>query len=189
MANPSFVVSHMAERANQVRVGSVEACTRKSCICLGAVAYLLFAIMAFAMGLFAFVWKIVELSYLYKTTIGFGRIELWVNILGFLNQALQIVDVEDARQDRLFLFIFGGEDVVLQPQEMERRNAYLARLMNVIYEVYGEDMKRPMLAVSLMVTFNHEDLQRLVIYRDDDSEFAQRQSMYHQHLRLVITET
>ena len=122
--------------------------------------------MAFAMGLFAFVWKIVELSYLYKTTIGFGRIELWVNILGFLNQALQIVDVEDARQDRLFLFIFGGEDVVLQPHEMERRNAYLARLMNVIYEVYGEEMKRPMLAVSLMVTFNHEDLQRLVIYED-----------------------
>merc|ERR1719409_454627 len=83
---------------------------------------------------------------------------------------MNIVDVEAARQDRLFLFIFGGEDVALQPEERYRRKAYLAELHRVIYQVYGEEKSffssKGMLALAVMVTFNHEDLQRLVIYED-----------------------
>merc|ERR550537_1544917 len=98
---------------------------------------------------------------------------------------MNIIDVEAARQDRLFLFMFGGKDAQMQPIEMERKEAYLTRVMEVIYVSIGEgkcqkddgqvdaDGKKHYqdieeegnwpLAISAMMTFNHLDVQRLVV--------------------------
>ena len=50
--------------------------------------YLLFAVMAFLMGLGAFIWKMLEMSYLYNTSTGSDLFYMLVGVIGFLNQTL-----------------------------------------------------------------------------------------------------
>ena len=50
--------------------------------------YLLFALMAFLMGLGAFIWKMLEMSYLYNTSTGSDLFYMLVGVIGFLNQTL-----------------------------------------------------------------------------------------------------
>lgn len=139
--------------------------------------YFLTAAVALLLGGAAFVWKTLEIAYQYNNNE--SRVMLWLTIVGFLNQILSIIDIEDAYQDRLFLFIFGGEDGVLQSHEIKRRQTYMARIMAVIWEAFVQraDTSRRMLAISLMVSFNHFDLQKLVIcHKAQGTDTADRAS-------------
>ena len=44
--------------------------------------------MAFLMGLGAFIWKMLEMSYLYNTSTGSDLFYMLVGVIGFLNQTL-----------------------------------------------------------------------------------------------------
>jgi hypothetical protein len=146
----------------------------------------IFMFLSGIMGIFAFVWKFLEMGYMYMASQ--NRFFVLLSILNYLNQTLNIIDVERARQDRIFLFMFGGEDAELQIHEMERKEAYLVRVMYVIYDSIGRGKKQeqeqeagtgskvadPVFAVAAMVTFNNLDVQRLVVTDVTDEKAAKR---------------
>merc|ERR1712217_65674 len=77
-----------------------------------------------------------------------------------------IVIVEILLQDRLFLFVFGGQDAEYRYDEDGLKKVYEARLAKQIWDCYwvrGERFK----AIVLLATFDHYDLQRLLIVEED----------------------
>jgi hypothetical protein len=163
-AHPKFIAEKMRPHIDREKALSDEK-KRPHILKLRGAGYVVQSILFSIMGVCAFAWKFIEISYAYNTSAE-GRYMLWIRIAGFMNQAMGMVDVNDELRRRLFLFMFGGDDVVMQEQEKEREIAYSARIMEVIYEVYGGRGTGTALAV--MMTFDHKDLQRLVISRDED---------------------
>jgi hypothetical protein len=170
-AHPAFIQGHIETYAKAATETLMDEDTGTV---LTYLLYGLFSLIAGIMGVFAFVWKFLEMSYMYMRER--NRIFVGLSVLNYLNQTLNIIDVGAARQDRLFLFMFGGADAQMQNDEMERKEAYLTRVMEVIYDSIGcghcltddgksgyDDEENMMLAYSAMVTFDHLDVQRLVV--------------------------
>mmetsp|Transcript_15951 Transcript_15951/g.29198 ORF Transcript_15951/g.29198 Transcript_15951/m.29198 type:complete len:98 (+) Transcript_15951:18-311(+) len=77
---------------------------------------------------------------------------------------MEMSDLDELLQDRLFLFIFGGSKCHLSHQDRALQRAYFAAVMRQIcWDFRAERFK----AVVLMTTFNHEDLQRLVLSEEN----------------------
>merc|ERR1719213_529992 len=121
-AHPAFLMGHIQEH---------QAMSGKN-LAFRIGRYVVTAFLALLIGACAFVCKALEVSHLYMNEEN-RFLYCWIPIVGFLNQMLNIIDIEDARQDRLFLFIFGGEDALMQKTEYSRREAYLTRVMAVIW--------------------------------------------------------
>lgn len=83
-------------------------------------------------------------------------------VIALLNNCMGIVLFERLLQDRLFLFVFGGQDTEYQDQERALLHVYQCRIAKKIWTscwLRGERLK----AVVLLVTLDHYDLQRLLI--------------------------
>merc|ERR1712187_654094 len=83
-------------------------------------------------------------------------------VMSLMNQCVGVVLMEVVLQDRLFLFVFGGQDACYQDDEHALKNVYESRLAREIWNHYwvkGERLK----AIVLLATFDHYDLQTLLI--------------------------
>lgn len=85
---------------------------------------------------------------------------LWglLNLIMFINQILGIVQLQLYVRSRIKLFIFGGVDSVMQPHERASHLVWHAMLARAIFEEYPWHR-----AAALMLTFNVQDFQRLVL--------------------------
>lgn len=97
-----------------------------------------------------------------------------VLLFGFVNQVFGITQIWRIEMNRLFLMIFGGEDAQLMCGDVERQDAYLASTMHFICttlyaKVPAGNSRRLRRAVALL-TFNHLDIQSLVVEDDEDLE-------------------
>jgi len=92
-------------------------------------------------------------------------------MLAFVNQVMEMTDIDELLQDRLFLFIFGGSKCRLSHHDRALQRAYFAAVMRQICTVFEAERLK---AVILMATFNHEDLQHLVLR--DESLYSQMPS-------------
>merc|ERR1711974_369019 len=82
------------------------------------------------------------------------------------------VIMEVVLQDRLFLFVFGGQEAMYKDREQAYKNVYECRVARQIWQDYWEKGLR-FKAIVLLATFDHYDLQKLLIERmdgDDDGE-------------------
>merc|ERR1719424_787713 len=72
---------------------------------------------------------------------------------------------ERVLQDRLFLFIFGGSDTEFREDELALKGVYRCRLAKQIWhEFYVKAPRfRGWKAIVMMATFDHFDLQTLLI--------------------------
>merc|ERR1711879_57399 len=125
------------------------------------------------LGFLSFAIKFAHLQYQLRQPHTFGLHTLvWqVGLLfGFVNQAFGITQVAHVETDRLFLFIFGGEDAKMQAGELDRQEAYLARVVyTILNDLWCDDLPRQRMfkrAIAL-VSLTHIDVQSLVLDEDE----------------------
>eukprot|EP00927_Polykrikos_kofoidii_P074290 TRINITY_DN7027_c0_g1_i2.p1 TRINITY_DN7027_c0_g1~~TRINITY_DN7027_c0_g1_i2.p1 ORF type:complete len:678 (-),score=85.42 TRINITY_DN7027_c0_g1_i2:52-2085(-) len=85
-----------------------------------------------------------------------------VSMFSLLNQCLGVIILDIVLKDRLFLFIFGGQDADYRDDERAFMYVYEARLAKEIWLVYWAS-GRFLQAIVMIATFDHYDLQQLVI--------------------------
>mmetsp|Transcript_94061 Transcript_94061/g.148716 ORF Transcript_94061/g.148716 Transcript_94061/m.148716 type:complete len:596 (-) Transcript_94061:80-1867(-) len=91
------------------------------------------------------------------------------NLLALMVQCMGCILMEQVLQDRLFLFVFGGQDATYQDDEQAYKNVYQCRIAKQIWIDLWEhgDRWSKLRAIVLLATFDHYDLQKLVIEADD----------------------
>jgi len=113
--------------------------------------------LAFVVGFDSFLIKYRSASQLIITpTYGFE------NVLGavvLLNQILGVVQVSWLIRDRLFRFVFGGEDGIMSKREIVRQNTWEALIAKRIFDKYTRSIDK----VVLMLTWCDDDFQMLVL--------------------------
>jgi len=125
------------------------------------------AISAFSVKMLAVSFKVVnpDISWWYRL----------FSILATLNQIMGAVYIDRVLQDRVFLFVFGGRDATYEDDELAYKNAYMTRMVREIWVKYS-DSGHYFSAIVLLATFDHYDLQWLMIEEteDDDDYVLQR---------------
>lgn len=90
-----------------------------------------------------------------------------LSVVALLNQCIGVILLDGELQDRIFLFVFGGEDAEFQDSERALKAVYLAKLARTVREEYwkkGEYLK----AIAILSTLDHYDLQKLLIQRSPE---------------------
>jgi len=118
------------------------------------------AVGAFTIKLLAVSMKLMNPTYSFINRLG--------AVLSIMLQCMGCVVVEIVLQDRLFLFVFGGQDAMYEDIEHAYKNVYEARVARQIWKDFWGKGKR-LQAIVLLATFDHYDLQRLLIERLDDA--------------------
>eukprot|EP00440_Ansanella_granifera_P034417 gb/GFBE01037336.1/.p1 GENE.gb/GFBE01037336.1/~~gb/GFBE01037336.1/.p1 ORF type:complete len:394 (+),score=95.00 gb/GFBE01037336.1/:1-1182(+) len=120
-------------------------------------------------GLDAFILKQRENAELFHgADVSFFK--FW-RLLVFLTQVLGIVQLGIFVKDRLFTFIFAGEDSIMQSKEVARKEIWNAMLAREIYRKFSSVQW-----FVIMLSFSDEDFQKLVLNekgiarRSDDSD-------------------
>jgi hypothetical protein len=81
-----------------------------------------------------------------------------LNAVILLNQVLGVVQLTWAIRDRLFRFVFGGEDGIMTKREVVRRDVWNAKVCQKIWRSYP-----CWKAFSILMTWNDNDFQALVL--------------------------
>lgn len=109
-----------------------------------------------------------------------------LNIFVFINQVLGIVSVDIAIRSRLFLFIFGGEQSEMSPEQHARRKIWEALVAREVYTYAYKQPKKTLKAEPssfcrcylfwkviwwlkyqiIMLSFSDEDFQKVVLTKD-----------------------
>merc|ERR1711865_929266 len=84
--------------------------------------------------------------------------------LQFFVQVLGIMQLGAEKRMRLYVFIFGGEDAVMQADDIERMHAWKALLAR---QIYREMPAHHFLAV--LLSFSDNDIQSLVLNEKHDT--------------------
>ncbi|CAE7530505.1 unnamed protein product [Symbiodinium natans] len=126
------------------------------------------AVSAFSVKMLAVSFKVVnpDISWWYRL----------FSILATLNQIMGAVYIDRLLQDRVFLFVFGGRDSTYEDDELAYKNAYMTRLVREIWVEYWQQGYY-FSALVLLATFDHYDLQWLMIEptdEDDENYMLQR---------------
>eukprot|EP00929_Paragymnodinium_shiwhaense_P091104 TRINITY_DN51146_c0_g1_i1.p1 TRINITY_DN51146_c0_g1~~TRINITY_DN51146_c0_g1_i1.p1 ORF type:complete len:312 (+),score=43.19 TRINITY_DN51146_c0_g1_i1:406-1341(+) len=116
-------------------------------------------IIAWLLGIDCFLTK-------YRAATGFILTQdaSFMNLVGtvvFLNQVLGVVDIRKTIQNRLYRFVFAGEDGVMSERELMRQHVWEAMIAHAICHEY-----RAPYAVAIMLSFSDDDFQLLTL---DDS--------------------
>merc|ERR1712241_712435 len=83
------------------------------------------AVMAFAVKLIVVSCKLVGPSYC--------CLRQWAGVFALMNNCIGSVSLEQELQERLFLFMFGGNDAIYQDDERALRNVYRCRVVKQIW--------------------------------------------------------
>lgn len=160
--HPSLLYTHFMEHQTQVmccprtRLGLVITTlwfVIQRLIC----AFLAFG--AFAMKLLSCGLKLIDPNYSFPVCC-FLVFNLMLQVLGG-------IQLQNVLQDRIFLFIFGGPDAVFEDDEVALRNVYRCRVAKQIWIDFWQKGER-FKTIVLMATFDHFDLQRLLVEEPDD---------------------
>lgn len=174
--NPQVFASEFALEMTLVEEGA----SVIAVVCFFFVKRLVLGILGFV----AFVLKFSSLvSLLLKLQQSFFENEDYDTVLeftllvGFINQAVGITQVFEVETQRLFLFIFGGENVNIEAGELDRQEVFLAFVTKHICEdlflQYPPTLRMFKRFIAL-VTFDHLDIQSLILDEDESKEVDAR---------------
>lgn len=93
--------------------------------------------------------------------------------LVFLNQLLGVVQVGWFVQRRLFSFVFGGEDGVVQDEDLTRERVWKSMLAREIWHVFGCGPR----FLAIMLSYGDTDFQRLAL-NDAEKAFNAREGLW-----------
>mmetsp|Transcript_37668 Transcript_37668/g.88099 ORF Transcript_37668/g.88099 Transcript_37668/m.88099 type:complete len:678 (+) Transcript_37668:114-2147(+) len=127
-----------------------------------------------SLALCAFLVKLVVVA-LNLVNPAYSPLTALLGVVGLLNQCIGCIVMEIVLQDRLFLFMFGGRDATYKEDQLAYKNVYECRVAKTIWETYwhGKVAGNPggrrqrLKALVMLATFDHYDLQMLVMDRFD----------------------
>lgn len=153
-ANLMIEIAFAQERAARKGLGYVKALT-------GILWFFFMTFVCFIIGFDTFLLKIRVVS----SAIG-GATFKWAQFLvciQFLVQILGVVQLGPFVRQRLFIFIFAGEDGILQETERELMYTWNALLARKMYRLYTFPQW-----LAVMMSFSDEDFQKLVLNEDEE---------------------
>jgi len=116
------------------------------------VLFLVFRVLCVVIGFDVYVSK-------FQTTQrDFTRTGSLYSLVVFLNQVLGVVEINWFVKQRLMVFIFGGQDGVMQVEEEIRSMVFSALLARNIFKLFPGPR-----GVALMMTYSDQDFQKLVL--------------------------
>mmetsp|Transcript_88416 Transcript_88416/g.250603 ORF Transcript_88416/g.250603 Transcript_88416/m.250603 type:complete len:374 (-) Transcript_88416:195-1316(-) len=126
---------------------------------IGMVGWLVFTFFSFIVGFDTFLMKLRIVSIVAnQPTLSASVV---IPCVQFLVQVVGVVQLGPFVRNRLFVFIFGGEDGVMQEEETQLMQCWLALLARKIYT----DL--PFVHfIGVMLSFSDEDFQSLVLNED-----------------------
>mmetsp|Transcript_74472 Transcript_74472/g.147467 ORF Transcript_74472/g.147467 Transcript_74472/m.147467 type:complete len:400 (+) Transcript_74472:47-1246(+) len=77
-----------------------------------------------------------------------------------LNQILGVVQLSWMVRERLFRFVFAGEDGVMSSMELVKRDTWNALIARKLFESYGNCVDK----FTMLLTFSDDDFQRLTLH-------------------------
>jgi len=95
----------------------------------------------------------------------------WAEAFALLNCCINAVPMEKQLQDRVFLFIFGGEDADYQDDERALLYVYRCWLIKAIWQEYWQKGER-WKTFFLLTTLDHYDLQTMILQHSDKTILA-----------------
>lgn len=127
--------------------------------------FVLKKLICFVVGVDAFLFKVrVAYQNIHKEDIEFWNL---LSVAMFIVQVLGIVQLTMFVRGRIFLFIFGGEDSIMKPAEEALQNVWQAMLVRRIWRSFP-----PLQATAVLITFDEDDFQKLVLNESADLEEA-----------------
>lgn len=160
--HPSLVFNDLSMELQDATICGKPARQRTGGIAFVATKFVLIRLVFLFGALGAFGMKCVIIAWkLTHPNVDFGW-QAWLAAFAFLNCCIGTVTLEQQLQDRIFLFIFGGEDSQYQPDELAMVNVYRANAMKKIWTEFWEKGER-LNAISFMLTLDNFDLQAMLI--------------------------
>lgn len=140
---------------------------------LGLVVWFFTVIIRFVIGFDTFLLKLRVVSVKASDstdTMEFTTLipDIILPVIQFLVQVLGVVQLGPFVRKRLFVFIFGGEDGVMQNEEVELMNTWNALLAKRMYREYNWWK-----FLAVMTSFSDEDFQSLVLNENADVKKAE----------------
>lgn len=114
----------------------------------------------FMVGLLAFGVKIVESGAFFQD-VDTHILLRWAFVAGFLYQAMTIVVLDNVFNQRVLRVFFGGHTGDISEWEILMMRVYQIRVLRAVYRFYSGWNR-----VALLLTFNHNDFQRLFLEED-----------------------
>jgi hypothetical protein len=158
---PAIVFEELKEQ--KVRLADAEG-VDKMIAYLGVVTWVLGMASSFIVGFDTLLMKLRILSV--TVHLPYFTLSVLPACIQFMVQVLGIVQLGPFVRKRLFLFIFGGEDAILQDEEIELMEVWSSLLCRHMY--YEAPFHH---FVILMLSWSDEDFQRLVINEDEKEKF------------------
>mmetsp|Transcript_44962 Transcript_44962/g.71457 ORF Transcript_44962/g.71457 Transcript_44962/m.71457 type:complete len:452 (+) Transcript_44962:81-1436(+) len=125
------------------------------------VVFVLTKLMCLVLGIDAFLFKVrVAYSDIHQEELGPWSL---LSVTMFIVQVLGIVQLSMFVRGRIFLFIFGGEDSIMQPAEKALQNIWQAMVVRKVCQLF--DWPK---AAAILMTFDEDDFQKLVLNENGD---------------------
>eukprot|EP00435_Cladocopium_sp_Y103_P013103 s3271_g3.t1 len=123
--------------------------------------FILKKLMCLVLGIDAFLFKVrVAYSDIHQEELGPWSL---LSVTMFIVQVLGIVQLSMFVRGRIFLFIFGGEDSIMQPAEKAVQNIWQAMVVRKVCQLF--DWPK---AAAILMTFDEDDFQKLVLNENGD---------------------
>lgn len=162
IVHPSLLYDHVTGAMSDPFCGQ-----SKTAKAMQAVYFFCYCALFATFGVIAFMMKIIEVASVFSEP-PYERVRPLLYTFCFLNQVMGIVVLDHVLQQRVFVIMFGGEDGELNHDERVFLKVYQARVCRAIWKTYWEQGKGldPWKALMVLLTFDHVDLQRLIIRED-----------------------
>merc|ERR1711879_813467 len=91
-----------------------------------------------------------------------------------LNQILGVVQLAWMIRERLFRFVFAGEDGIMSSGELVKRDTWNAQIAETLFTAY----RNPIDKLTMLLTFSDDDFQRLTLHeRKKDNSLSDMTSV------------
>merc|ERR1712070_654141 len=119
----------------------------------------------FIIGFDAFLLKFREAVVFADIPLATGvQSSSFLGILAFLNQMLGILDVNKFAIDRMFLYVFGGEDCAMSHHEALKVQVWHGMLAREMWRCESKKAGPAVLRfAALMMSYTHFDFQKLTL--------------------------
>jgi len=168
---PTVFISTLTEKINLINESVAEG-KGKVLPILGLLVWFIAVIIQFIIGFDTFLLKLRVVSGKAEES-GAGEFLTLVTtiilpVIQFLVQVLGVVQLGPFVRKRLFVFIFGGEDGIMQNEEVELMNTWNALLAKRIWREYTWYQ-----FIAVMTSFSDEDFQSLVLNENKEVKEAE----------------
>jgi hypothetical protein len=94
------------------------------------------------------------------------QLAYFVGAAMLLNQILGVVQLNWMIKERLFRFVFAGEDGIMSSSELVKKDTWNAQIAKTLFTSYSNYVDK----FTMLLTFSDDDFQRLTLHEKEDRD-------------------